>query len=71
VKELAKRGGHIIMCCRSVASGEKVKKKVLRFVPKARIDIRQLDLRSFDSVRQLVNSIGECCVATARFMSIA
>jgi enoyl-[acyl-carrier-protein] reductase (NADH) len=59
VKELARRGGHIIMCCRSVESGEKVKKIVMKNVPKARIDIRQLDLRSFDHVKRLVHSIGE------------
>ncbi|KAG5671363.1 hypothetical protein PVAND_001564 [Polypedilum vanderplanki] len=57
VKELAKRGGHIIMCCKNISNGEKVKKKILKYLPKARIDVRHLDLRSFDNVRKLVNSI--------------
>lgn len=59
VKELSNRGGHVIMCCRNVENGEKVKRQIMKHVPKARIDIRHLDLRSFDNVRQLVKSIGE------------
>lgn len=58
VKELSKRGGHIIMCCKKPENGEKVKKQIMKTVKKVRIDIRQLDLRSFDDIRQLVKSIG-------------
>jgi len=59
VKELAKRGGIIIMCCKKPENGEKVKKHIMKYVAKARIDIRQLDLRSFASIRELVKSIGK------------
>jgi FlaA1/EpsC-like NDP-sugar epimerase len=59
VKELAKRGGHIIMCCKNVESGESTKKNILKCLSKARIDIRHLDLGSFESVTKLVNSIGK------------
>lgn len=59
VKELAKRGGIIIMCCKSTENGEKVKKLIMKHLRKVRIDIRHLDLRSFDNVRRLVKSIGE------------
>lgn len=59
VKELSHRGGHIIMCCRNVENGEKVKQQVMKCVPKARIDVRQLDLCSFENVRGFVKSIGE------------
>lgn len=59
VKELSHRGGHIIMCCRNVENGEKVKQQVMKCVPKARIDVRQLDLCSFENVRGFIKSIGE------------
>ena len=59
MKELSHRGGHIIMCCRNVENGEKAKKEVMKCVPKARIDVRQVDLCSFDNVRGFVKSIGE------------
>lgn len=67
VRELAKRGAIIIMCCRNPENGEKVKKQLMRNVQKVRtrIDVRQLDLRSFDNVRRLVGEIGEL------FMSLA
>lgn len=58
MKELSHRGGHIIMCCRNVENGEKAKKEVMKCVPKARIDVRQVDLCSFDNVREFVKSIG-------------
>lgn len=59
VKELSKRGGIIIMCCKKTENGENVKKQIMKKLQKVRIDIRQLDLRSFDSVRSLVKSIGK------------
>jgi hypothetical protein len=59
VRELSKRGGHVIMCCKKLENGEKVKKQIMKSVKKVRIDIRQLDLRSFDDVRRLAKSIGE------------
>lgn len=59
VRELSKRGGIVIMCCKSAENGEKVKKQIMRNVKKVRIDVRQLDLRSFDNIRSLVKSIGE------------
>ncbi|CAG9808017.1 unnamed protein product [Chironomus riparius] len=57
VKELAKRGGHIIMCCKNFDNGENIKKNIMKCLPKARIDVRQLDLCLFESVTKLVNSI--------------
>jgi 3-oxoacyl-ACP reductase-like protein len=59
VKELSKRGGHIIMCCKKLENGEQVKKKIMKSLKKVRIDIRQLDLRSFDDIHRLVKSIGK------------
>lgn len=59
VRELAKRGGIIIMCCKKTENGEKVKKQIMKHLTKVRIDIRQLDLRSLENIRGLVKSIGE------------
>jgi 3-oxoacyl-ACP reductase-like protein len=59
VRELSKRGGHIIMCCKKLENGEKAKQQIMKTVKKVRIDIRQLDLRSFDDIRRLAKSIGE------------
>lgn len=59
VKELSKRGGHIILCCKKVENGEKVKTQIMKSVKKVRIDIRQLDLRSFDDIRRLAKSISK------------
>lgn len=59
VRELSKRGGIVIMCCKNPDNGEAVKQKIMKSLKKVRIDIRSLDLRSFDSVRQLVKSIGK------------
>lgn len=47
------------MCCKNSENGENVKKNLLKCLPKARIDVRQLDLRLFESVTKLVNSIGK------------
>lgn len=71
VRELSKRGAILIMCCKNPENGEKVKKQIMRHVKKVRIDVRQLDLRSFENVRRLVAEIGEPflsfrCVKTFR-----
>lgn len=62
VKELAKRAATVVMCCRNVENGEKVRTKIQRFLgakTRARIDIRQLDLRSFENIRDFVKAFGE------------
>lgn len=59
VRELSKRGGIVIMCCKNTEYGEKIKKLIMKHVKKVRIDIRHVDLRSFDNVRSLAKSIGE------------
>lgn len=65
VRELSKRGAIIIMCCKNTESGEKVKTQIMRNVKKVRIDVRHLDLRSFDNVKRLVGEIGELFMLSA------
>jgi len=50
--ELARRGGHIIMACRDIDKGEETAKTIRSKVPNAQIHVMQLDLASFNSVRQ-------------------
>jgi FlaA1/EpsC-like NDP-sugar epimerase len=60
VKELAKRAAIVVMCCRDVQNGEKVKAKIQKFLGKTkiRIDIRQLDLNTFDNIKEFVKNFG-------------
>jgi NAD(P)-dependent dehydrogenase (short-subunit alcohol dehydrogenase family) len=58
-KELAKRKAIICMASKVVENGEKVKKKILRHFPNAKITVKQLDLRSFDNVRKFAESVGK------------
>lgn len=65
VKELAKRAAIVVMCCRNVENGEKVRARIQRFLgakTRVRIDIRQLDLRSFQSVRDFVKAFGKLLI---------
>lgn len=66
IRELSKRGAILIMCCKNVENGEKVKKLIMRRAPRIRIDVRQLDLRQLESVRLLAKSIGKIFVTLAR-----
>lgn len=59
VKELTKRSAQIVMACKMVENGEKVKKQILKQHPTARIVVQNLDLRSFDNVRRFVKGIGK------------
>lgn len=69
VKELAKRAAIVVMCCRDVQHGEKVKARIQKFLgkTKARIDVRQLDLRSFENIKEFVNNFGELKVLKFKF----
>ena len=56
-KELCNRQGKVIIACRDIVSGEDAKKFIMRGNPKAEVEIKNLDLRSFDSVRRFVRTI--------------
>ena len=50
--ELARRGAHVVMACRDTAKGEAARAEVSAAAPgKGRLEVRELDLSSFDSVR--------------------
>lgn len=61
VRVLALHGVNVIMAVRSVDSCKKVKEAIIKEVPEAKIDIMELDLSSFASVRKFAsdyNSLG-------------
>ncbi len=56
-KQLAYRGGHILMACRNLKTAEIAKKDILKDVPQARLTIVPFDQGSFQSIDQFVNLI--------------
>ena len=51
VKALATKGANVIMACRSVQRGEEARNLILKDNPKANIEVRELDLSNFWSIR--------------------
>ncbi|KAL6280411.1 hypothetical protein ACE6H2_017292 [Prunus campanulata] len=49
---LALRGVHVVMAVRNTDAGANVKEVILKEIPNAKIDVRELDLSSFTSVRK-------------------
>lgn len=55
-KAMAAKGATVVMACRNLRKAEKAKAEVLRAVPKARLDLMQLDNASLDSVRAFADA---------------
>lgn len=49
---LALRGVHVIMGVRNCKAGEKVKEDILKKIPGAKIDVMEIDLNTFASIRK-------------------
>ena len=56
-KQLAYRGGHILMACRNVKTAELAKIEILKDIPTARLTIIPYDQSSFQSIDQFVQII--------------
>uniref|UniRef100_A0A2C9L2Z7 Retinol dehydrogenase 13 n=1 Tax=Biomphalaria glabrata TaxID=6526 RepID=A0A2C9L2Z7_BIOGL len=56
-KELARRGGRIILACRDMDKCELVKKEIISETANKSIECRKLDLASLDSVRAFCETI--------------
>ncbi|KAL0447940.1 UNVERIFIED_CONTAM: Short-chain dehydrogenase, chloroplastic [Sesamum latifolium] len=52
---LAMCGVHVIMAVRNVDSGRKVKETIVKEIPDAKIDVMELDLGSFASIRKFAS----------------
>lgn len=59
VKALAKAGRPVWMACRNLEKGERVRRSVLAAVPSASLELKQLDLGSFASIRAFVAGLPE------------
>ena len=59
VKALARAGRPVLMACRDLAKAEKVRRAVLRAYQEASLEIAELDLGSFASIRAFVAGLGE------------
>lgn len=58
-QELGNRKGHIIIASKDPDKMDKVKHALLKNNPKATVEVRYLDLRSFDCVRRFVKQLGK------------
>ena len=54
-RELARRGGHVVLACRSPERGQAALDRLRDEVPTARAEMRRLDLASLDSIRGFVD----------------
>ncbi|XP_024025399.1 short-chain dehydrogenase TIC 32, chloroplastic [Morus notabilis] len=57
---LALRGVHVIMAVRNVSAGRDVKEAILKEIPSAKVDVMELDLSSFPSVRKFASDFNSC-----------
>lgn len=58
---LALQGVHVIMAIRNMGNGKKIKEKIVKSIPNAKIDFMELNLSSMESIRKFVkefNSAG-------------
>ena len=57
-RNLAKRGGTIVLACRNIESGERAARNIRRDTGNERVSARELDLASLDSVRNFAKGFG-------------
>ncbi|XP_014667719.1 PREDICTED: retinol dehydrogenase 13-like [Priapulus caudatus] len=58
-RALAKRGGRIIMGCRNVEEGLKVREEIIKEARNPKVVVRKLDLASLKSIREFAEKIKE------------
>ncbi|XP_077300228.1 retinol dehydrogenase 12-like [Arctopsyche grandis] len=58
-RELAERGGQIIMCCRSIQRGIEAMNSIKSRLPNANLKLKKLDLTSLKSIREFVECFGD------------
>ena len=57
VQQLARRGAHVVLACRSVERGHGAIAQVKHSVPDAHLELRQVDMADLDSVSRLSETI--------------
>ena len=56
-RELARRGAHVILACRSQARGDEAVAKIRAELPAAEVELIRLDLADLDQVREFADAI--------------
>jgi NAD(P)-dependent dehydrogenase (short-subunit alcohol dehydrogenase family) len=56
-RELARRGGRVVLACRNRQRGERALERLLAQVPEADVELRQLDLADLGSVRGFASAL--------------
>ena len=59
VRALVRAGRPVLMACRNLEKGERVRQAILRAVPDASLELAKLDLASFASIRAFVAGLPE------------
>ena len=59
VKALAKKGFGVIMACRNLSKASAVREDILREVPQAKLELAELRLDSFASIREFARSLND------------
>ncbi|GFR83479.1 retinol dehydrogenase 12 [Elysia marginata] len=58
-RELAKRGGRIILACRNVEKGEEARKEIVEETKNEDVVVQELDLSSFESIQKFAKNFNE------------
>lgn len=58
-RELAKRGGRIILACRNVEKGEEARKEIVEETKNDNVVVQELDLSSFESIQKFAKNFNE------------
>ena len=56
-RELARKGAHVVLAVRDTGKGETAERRIRDAVPGARLEVRELDLSSLDSVRAFATGL--------------
>jgi len=56
--ELARKGARVVLAVRTVGKGEEAAQEIRSGVPDARVEVRELDLSSLDSIRAFAGDFG-------------
>ena len=59
VRALARAGRPVVMACRNLEKGERVRASILREIPSASLELARVDLGSFSSIRAFVAGLPE------------
>lgn len=65
VRAMAQRGFSVIMACRNLEKGERVKSEILSFLPEADLKLMQVDMASLKSVKHFADTLKDSGIRLA------